>query len=133
TCTACPAAPRRTKSDTAAYTFCPSLAIPHCTPPFVPPLPTRVCHKISPFLSGSSAYTTPDFCPASSTSRPFGDFSSSTDDPKSKSGPGQVAAVQAPLNTSPGVTCFDHRIRPVFRSIASTASLMSVDGDEKLS
>src|SRR5262249_43453181 len=67
------------------------------------------------------------------TSRPVDSFSSSTDDPKSKSGPGHDPAVHAPLNTSPGVTCFDHRIRPVFKSIASTASLMSVDGDEKLS
>ena len=39
--------------------------MPHCTPPLIPPLPTRVCQTISPFLSGSNAQTTPDFCPAS--------------------------------------------------------------------
>src|SRR5579864_5225132 len=70
-----------TRSETAAYTFCPSLAMPHCTPPLVPPLPTRVCHRISPLRSGSSAYTTPDFCPASKTSRPLSSFSSRTDEP----------------------------------------------------
>ena len=50
----------------------PSLAMPHCTPPFVPPFPTRVSHSILPLLAGSSAYTTPDFCPATRTSRPSG-------------------------------------------------------------
>ena len=46
---------------------------------------------------------------------------------------GTCRPVQAPLNTSPGVTCLDHTIRPVLRSSASTASLISVAGVEKLS
>ena len=32
--------------------------------PSVPPLPTRTCQSTAPFLSGSSACTRPDFCPA---------------------------------------------------------------------
>ena len=32
-------------------------------PPSAPPLPIRVCHRILPSWSGSSAWTTPDFCP----------------------------------------------------------------------
>src|SRR6516165_10827602 len=107
--------------------------MPHWTPPLVPPLPTRVCHRTSPRRSGSRAKTTPDFCPASSTSRPFGNFSIRTDDPKSKSGPGQFPPLQAPLKMSPGVTCRDQVTRPVLISSASTASLMSVEGEEKLS
>src|SRR5215471_21038960 len=107
--------------------------MPHCTPPLVPPLPTRVCHSISPFRSGSSPKTTPDFCPTSRMSRPLGSFSVSTEDPKSKSGPGHVVPVHAPLKTSPGVICLDHTIFPVFNSIASTESLISLGGDEKLS
>src|SRR5579863_8617765 len=42
-------------SFTAAYSFCSSLAMPHCTPPFKPPFPTRVSHNIFPFASGSNA------------------------------------------------------------------------------
>ena len=36
-------------------------------PPSGPPLPTRVCQRILPSWSGSSAWTTPDFCPTTST------------------------------------------------------------------
>src|SRR5579885_3503959 len=107
--------------------------MPHCTPPFVPPLPTRVRQIISPRRSGSSAYTIPDFCPANSTSRPFGSFSSSTAEPKSKSGPGHPLPVHTPLKISPGVICRNQAIRPLFASSAITASLISVAGDEKLS
>src|SRR5687768_100365 len=77
----------RPTSDTAAYTRWPSKAIPHCTPPFVPPRPTRVRHRISPFFSGSSAYTMPDFCPASRTSPAVGETARIAEDAKSKSGP----------------------------------------------
>ena len=63
---------KRFTSDTVAKTFWPSVAMPHCTPPFVPPLPTRVCQTTSPFFAGSSAQTMPDFCPASRSSRPSG-------------------------------------------------------------
>src|SRR5580700_9796893 len=59
-------------SETAAYTLRPSNDIPHWTPPLAPPLPTRVCHTTSPFLSGSKAYTMADFCPARISSRPSG-------------------------------------------------------------
>ena len=44
----------RPTSDTAAYTRWPSLAMPHCTPPLVPPAPTRVCHRMRPPSAGSS-------------------------------------------------------------------------------
>src|SRR6185436_7613408 len=57
----------RTTSDTDTYTLRPSLAMPHCTPPFVPPFPTRVCQSSFPWFDGSSAYTTPDFWPATRT------------------------------------------------------------------
>ena len=50
-------------SETATYTLLPSVAVPHCTPPSRPPLPTRVCHTIRPRSSGSSAHIIPDFCP----------------------------------------------------------------------
>src|SRR5215471_12246267 len=91
--------------------------MPHCTPPFVPPLPTRACQSTLPLASGSRAYTIPDFCPASRTSRPPASFSNITDDPKSKSGPGQfLAFAHPPLKMSPGVTWFDQRILPVERS-----------------
>src|SRR5437868_5635877 len=114
--------------------FCPSLAMPHWTPPFALPLPTRVCHTISPFLSGSSAVTTPDFCPAKSSSRPLASFRSMAEDPKSWSGPGQPPfVVHAPLKTSFDVTCFAHMMRPVLISRATTASLIDVPGEEKLS
>src|SRR5215831_67471 len=43
----------RPMSELATYTFCASAAEPHCTPPIVPPCPTRVCQRISPLLSGS--------------------------------------------------------------------------------
>src|SRR5581483_1089892 len=71
------------KSEVAAKTDCPSLAIPHCTPPFFPPSPTRVCQRILPFASGSNPYTMPDFCPATRISFPFGNESSSAEEPKS--------------------------------------------------
>src|SRR5438105_3202203 len=38
----------RLMSETATYTFVSSAAEPHCTPPMVPPLATRVCHSTSP-------------------------------------------------------------------------------------
>jgi hypothetical protein len=59
-----------TASDVAAYTRVPSLAMPHCTPPWIPPLATRECHTTFPRLSGSNAQTIPDFWPARSSSRP---------------------------------------------------------------
>src|SRR4029453_5558320 len=83
-----------TRSDVAAYTCSPSAAIPHCTPPFNPPFATRVSHMISPFFSGSIAQTIPDFCPASSRSRPPVVDTRIAGDPKSNSGPlpgGQAA------------------------------------------
>ena len=42
----------------------------HMIPPLVPPRPMRVSHTILPSRSGSSAYTTPDFCAAMSRRRP---------------------------------------------------------------
>ena len=42
--------------------------MPWCTPPFELPEPTRLRQTTAPFLSGSSAKTSPDFCPASSRS-----------------------------------------------------------------
>ena len=41
-------------SDVVAYTTSPSVTMPHCTPPFNPPSPTRVCQRISPCLAASS-------------------------------------------------------------------------------
>ena len=42
--------------------------MPWCTPPFELPEPTRLRQTTAPFRSGSSANTSPDFCPASSRS-----------------------------------------------------------------
>jgi len=50
-------------SEFATYTWSWSAAEPHMIPPSAPPLPTRVCQRILPCWSGSSAWTTPDFCP----------------------------------------------------------------------
>ncbi len=61
----------RTGSATDAYTLRPSLAMPHGTPPPMPPLPTRVSHSSLPPFAGSSPNTMPDFWPATSTSRPL--------------------------------------------------------------
>jgi len=124
----------RTTSETAAYTFVASLAIPHCTPPLTPPLPTRVCQTISPLRAGSTAVTTPDFCPATSRSRPPA-VTSNAEDPKSKSGPfseGQLPELlpQAELYASPDVTCLTQRIFPVLMSSAMNASLVFVGGVE---
>src|SRR5579862_8384497 len=38
----------RSRSETATYTLEASAAEPHCTPPKVPPLPTRTCQSTSP-------------------------------------------------------------------------------------
>src|SRR5262249_44448574 len=35
-------------SETGTYTDLPSEAEPHCTPPRIPPRPTRVCHRTRP-------------------------------------------------------------------------------------
>src|SRR5579862_7275498 len=117
----------RATSETAAKAVCPSLAMPHSTPPFVPPLPTRNCHNTSPWWSGSSPYTTPDFCPATSTV--FApDFTSMGEEPKSKSGPQLEVGVHEPLKISPGVSCRDHLISPVCRLSATIESLNSLTG-----
>src|SRR5262245_66347422 len=74
-------------SELATYTFCASAADPHWTPPIVPPRPTRVCQRISPLLSGSRAWTMPDFCPATSARLPFARLTRIGEEEKSKSGP----------------------------------------------
>ena len=51
------------------------------------PRPARYSQTISPFLSGSIAKPTPDFCPTTITSRPSGSLASAADAPKSASGP----------------------------------------------
>src|SRR5581483_6733429 len=53
--------PLNPRSDSATYIFCPSVAEPHIIPPSGPPFPMRVCQRIAPSLSGSSAYAIPDF------------------------------------------------------------------------
>src|SRR5439155_12950817 len=61
-------------------------------------------------------------------------FRSMAEDPKSWSGPGQPPfVVHAPLKTSFDVTCFAHMMRPVLISRETTASLIDVPGEEKLS
>src|SRR5205814_8889511 len=111
-----------------------SAAEPHCTPPLIPPLPTRVCHRISPLRSGSTAWTTPDFCPATSARLPFASDTRRGGDAKSKSGPfdsGQFTLSsrrQAVFQASAAVVCRDQRILPVSRSNATKASLVVVAG-----
>src|SRR4029453_11314715 len=109
--------------------------MPHWMPPLVPPLPTRVCQSTSPFLSGSSANTIPDFCPASSTSPPPGRVVRIVEAAKSKSGPGPSGQLadfegQAPLKMSPLLNCLDHAIRPDARSRAMIAALVLDAGTE---
>src|SRR5215468_10363018 len=108
-------------------------------PPLVLPLPTRCCQTIAPLLSGSSPHATPDFCPMAMMLRPLGSVRSTGELPKSKSGPcgsGHVSDRPGPVdghdpvrNASFGVTCLTHTWRPLFRSIAITASDSSAAGD----
>ena len=105
-------------------------------PPIRPPLPTRCCQRISPFRSGSTACSTPDFWPANRTRRPFAKVTRIADEPKSKSGPrasGQFesSAVSQPMfHASFGVNCRDQMNSPVRRSKATIASLVSDAGSE---
>src|SRR6185436_17298397 len=114
----------------------PSVAGPHSMPPTAPPSPTRACHRIWPFRSGSMAYTTADFCPSSSARRPLGSDTRLADEAKSKSGPfesGQFilsARKQELFHASLAVSCLDHRISPEDIRIATTASLIEVGGSE---
>ena len=103
-------------------------------PPRVPPFPMRTCHKTSPSLSGSMAWTIPDFWPATSIRFPFENVTRIGEVPKSKSGPlasGQLllsAMRHAMFHTSEAVICRDHRSFPESRSIARNASLVGVEG-----
>src|SRR6476661_8552551 len=103
-------------------------------PPIAPPSPTRDCHRIWPLRSGSSAYTTADFCPTSSARFPLGSDTSIEDDAKSKSGPfesGQLilsCRKHELFQASFDVICLDHKISPVDILRATTASLIDVGG-----
>src|SRR5579864_2452699 len=114
----------------------PSVAGPHSMPPIAPPSPTRACHRIWPRGSGSTAYTTADFCPKSSARRPLGSETRLADDAKSKSGPfesGQfILSVrkQELFHASLAVICLDQRISPEDIRKATTASLIDVGGSE---
>ena len=72
----------------------------------------------------------PDFCPATSARLPVASVTSIGGDEKSKSGAfvsGQLVlsgSRHAVFHTSPAVICFDQRIFPVSRSIATNESLM---------
>jgi len=107
---------------------------PHWTPPSVPPVPTRCCQRILPLSSGSTACTTPDFCPATSARLPLASDTSIAGEEKSKSGAfssGQFvlsAMRHAVFQASPVVICRAQRIFPVSRSSAMNASLMFVAG-----
>src|SRR5215213_6291458 len=114
--------------------FLPSTACPHCTPPIVPPSPTRVAQSTSPFLSGSTAYTIPDLWPAARMRLPPASVTRIGDEEKSKSGPFEVGQLvlsarrQAETYASIAVACFTHRILPVSRSRARKASLIGDGG-----
>src|SRR5687768_9562575 len=112
-----------------------SAADPHSRPPSALPFPTRRCHTIVPLLSGSSAQTTPDFWPITMRLLPLGKSRRMAELPKSKSGPsssGQFSrdGVQPTTYTSLGVTWLVHRILPLLRSSAITASLVGPPGPE---
>ena len=109
--------------------------MPWCTPPLEPPEPTRLRQTTAPFLSGSSAKTSPDFCPASSNSPSLGS-TRITNAPKSKSGPfsfGRLAPPprQAAFHASLASAWKTQRRAPVWRSSAMMASLVSVAGEDE--
>src|SRR4029077_14220686 len=124
----------RPMSDSATYTLVPSVAEPHCTPPMVPPSPTRVCQMISPWRSGSTACTMADFWPATSARRPFDSVTRIGDALKSKSGPldsGQLVlsgSARADTHAPADDICFHHSILPVFMSSAMNESLVFEGG-----
>src|ERR1700687_3372428 len=111
-----------------------SAAEPHCTPPLIPPLPTRVCHRTSPLRSGSTAWTTPDFCPATSARRPLAKVTRIGGEAKSKSGASVFVQLilsamrQEVFQASATVTWWDQRILPESRSNAMNESLLPVGG-----
>src|SRR5262249_51194151 len=86
-------------SETATYTLLPWVADPHWMPPLLPPGESRCCHRIAPLLSGSSACTTPDFCPAMSARLPRGRSTRIAEEEKSWSGP---AVCGQPTFSAPG-------------------------------
>src|SRR2546425_11437817 len=100
----------------------------------MPALPTRVCHNTAPWRSGSTACTTPDFCPATSARRPLGSVIRMGAEAKSKSGPSDSAQFdlsvsrQAVFHASETVTWRDQRTLPEDRSNATKASLLLVGG-----
>src|SRR5207344_1827228 len=104
------------------------------TPPLMPPWPTRFCHSTAPSRSGSTAWTTPDFCPATSARRPFARLTRIGGEAKSKSGPfdaGQLVVssrMQALFQASAADVWRDHRSLPDARSNARNASLVGVGG-----
>jgi len=90
---------------------------------------------MAPSRSGSTAVTTPDFCPATSARFPFCRVTRIADEPKSKSGPlaaGQFGPLpgQATLKASPAVICRDQTSLPKAASNARMASDVSVAGSE---
>src|SRR5437867_12588026 len=103
-------------------------------PPRVPPFPMRVDHKTRPSRSGSTACTTPDFCPATSARLPLESVTRLGDDAKSRSGPFESGQFDlsgmrhALVYASSAVIWRDHRILPVSRSRAMKASLFAVGG-----
>ena len=76
----------------------------------------------------------PDFCPATSARLPLASVTRMGGDAKSKSGAlmsGQLVlsgSRQAVFQASPAVICFNQRILPESRSIATNASLVPVAG-----
>ena len=80
----------------------------------MPPLPTRSCHRISPLRSGSMAWTTPDFCPATSARRPLASVTRMGGEAKSKSGPSAFGAVDLVRQAAGGVpgVCNSHLAGP---------------------
>src|ERR1039457_6891110 len=112
-------------SESGAYTTLLSAARPHSTPPSGLPLPMRVCQRISPFFSGSSACTTPDFWPTTITSRPFGSVRTIGDVPMSVSPSGfsgqlDLSGIEQLTFQTSGESCFAQRSDPVSRSNART-------------
>ncbi len=68
-----------------------SAADPHCTPPIVPPRPTRVCHNTSPLLVRIERVHDAGLLARDERRRPLGSVTRIGDAPKSKSGPFESA------------------------------------------
>src|SRR5262249_61649799 len=95
-----------------------------------PSLPPHPAKRIVPPPPGYIASTSRNFCNATSARLPIASVTSIGGDEKSKSGAfssGQFVLSgrrQAVFHASPVVICFDQRIFPVSRSMATNESLM---------